>query len=144
MPLFGNLKYEDFLDIIENSETKIIGRINQVEARVEKIEEEIKKLEALEERLIELIDSMGGIRSMIQESPIMRRSRYPRSKNKRGLSRDAKILSFLSKARNTYQVAEHLGYSKTYASTLLNKMKKKGTVKVSHKVKNVPYYIAVK
>ncbi|MCK5399203.1 hypothetical protein KAJ26_04200, partial [bacterium] len=70
MPLFGNLKYEEFLDIIKSSETKIIGRINQVEGRLEKIEKKLERLEEVEKRIVAVIGGLGGLNEMIKDSGI--------------------------------------------------------------------------
>ena len=142
MPLFGNLKYEEFLDIIKSSETKIIGRINQVEGRLEKIEKKLERLEEVEKRIVAVIGGLGGLNEMIKDSGILNKhSSRSKTKNKRGKSRDHKVLKFLRSPRSTLEVSEHLKYSKTYVSTLLNNLKKKNIIKVDHRKGNVPFYV---
>ena len=137
--MFGSSKYDDYLEVIKDSETKVLARINQMEARVETVEKKLELLSDIKRDIEKLLRSHQEVKSVLDELKL-KKSKNLTKKNKRGQERDEKLLSFLSVPRTTLDVVEKFNYSRTYISTLLNKYKKKGIVKIVKRIGNIPYF----
>ncbi len=132
MAIFKNLKVEEFAEIIESFETKVLARINQIDARLEKLERSMEELKRMKERVEEIGD--------FAEESLRKNSSRAKGKNKRGEARDERLLEFLRIPRSTAEICAKFSYNRSYASNLLNTMKKRGIIKVARKEGTVPYF----
>ena len=132
MAIFG-FSLDDLKEILKESEIRIIARINQIEAQIEKNTNQIKELK---QEIKRLKGSLNKIDEMLNK---------PSKEKKRGSPkaeiRNKEIIDFLKNPHNTKEVCEKFGYTRSYASFLLNRLKKKGLIKIHSKVGNIPYFI---
>ena len=138
MAFFG-LSEEEFNEIIKNTETRIIARINQVETRVEKLTEKLEKIELILESFKIIAEDTEDIKRKIEDIKKTKKNRNSK-RNKRGRERNSKLFKFLKVPHSTAEVKDKFNYSRSYTSYLLNNLQKKGKLKISKRVGNVPYY----
>ncbi len=139
MAIFG-FSLDELKEILKESETRILARINQLDKRLASMEENLMSIHFQVEELKTVKNSIEEIKNTLSGLSQKKNSRG--RSNSKGKERDQKLLEFLSSPHNTNEVCDKFGYSRSYASFILNKLKKKGVIKISKKVGNIPYFLS--
>ena len=110
-----------------------------MDKRLDSLEEDLKEFHTEFNNLKKTKDSIEDIKDVLMKLAAKKKRRN--RSNSKGIERDNKLLLFLTKPHNTNEVCNKFDYSRSYASFILNGLKKKGVIKIAKKMGNIPYFI---